>query len=132
MKFTDAAKQTFQNLLKENQLDVVFIELVWNEDESCQIHLEALKNEDVKELRVTNIDGLNVAITEADENALDGVIFNAENGEIIIEVPHHHHEDGKCCHHHHHGEGECCHHHHHEEGECCHHHDEDDCCCHHE
>ena len=141
MKFTPAAQETFTNLLTANHLDYIHIELEWNEDESCQIHLEAISKDDAKDLRLTTIDNLPIAVSLEDENAMSDISFDAENGEIIIEVPHMHHE-GHCCHHHEgghhccHDEGEehdCCCHDEGEEHDCCCHDEgeEHDCCCHH-
>lgn len=123
MNITKEAEELFRKMLDENHLDLVYISLEDNGDDAS-IHVELISKDEVKDTPVVQFGNLSVAISEDDQHALEDIVFNAENDDIVIEIPHHHHHDGECCcgHHHEHEDGHCCCEDH-EEGE------EHHCCC---
>ena len=118
MKFTDAAKKTFENYLKENNLDGIMLSLAgFSEGESGNIHIELVTKEELKDKRNITVDGLLISVSQEDEHGLEDVTFDSENDEISLLLPE---EECHCGHHHHH-EGE--------EGCCCHHEGKSEYCC---
>ena len=123
MKFTPAGKAVFQNHLTANHFDLVYIGLEDRGEQGTVLSVRMMKNEEAKDMRVIDIDGLRIAISEQDDNDLADALFDAgeHDGEFVIEFPHSHgcgcscHEDGCGC------DDDC---------ECHHDHHDDDCCCH--
>lgn len=107
MKFTPEGKEMIENIIKENGAECLAIFLEEQEDGSVAINLNIGKKEEFD--RIVKIDGLDVALDEETENALEDATFKKDGDELAIEI-------GHCC----------CGEHHHEEGECC---CDDDCCC---
>lgn len=119
MKFTKEAQDLFLKLLKDNHMDYISIS-VNEEGEEANVQIQLLSKDEVLDKDVRQYDQLSVLISDEDEYSLSEVVINADGDDIVLEIPHHHH-DGECCCHHH-EDGECCHHEH-EEGE------EHHCCC---
>jgi Fe-S cluster assembly iron-binding protein IscA len=119
MKFTPEAQALIKQMMKDNNLDVLSVRVIFNETEEGMLQLDLLSKEECADRRIVEMDSISVAIDEAEDFALEDTIFDAQGDEIVVEFPHHHHHDGECCGHHHHEEGHCCGHHHHHEGECC-------------
>jgi cobalamin biosynthesis protein CbiG len=119
MKFTPAGKDLFEKYLTANKLDIVSVAIEENE-EGAAIAVNLITTDEAEGLRVIDVDGIKVAISEEDEQSLEEAVFDVgENeGEFMIDLPHHHH--------HHHGDGCCC-----GDDDCCcgEHEHEDGCCC---
>lgn len=125
MKFTKEFKELINKMFKENDADCIQIALEEEENHDVSINLSLLSTKEV-EGGYKVMDDINVLIDDETLDALQGAVFSAKDGEVVIELEH------CCCNDHEHGEEHddcCCHqHHHHHDGECCEG-DNDDCCC---
>lgn len=112
MKITEQCKQKFLEIFKENNVDTIVISTQENSCHGFVMNLELGKKETLE--RVIDIDGVNVSISNADEELLGDLIFDIEEEQIVILKE----NNDSCdfC-----GEHEChCH------DDCC----DEHCCCH--
>ncbi len=106
MKITAECKERFLEIFKENNVDTIIISTQENSCHGFVMNLELGKKETLE--RVIDVDGINVSISQEDEELLNDLIFDIDGEQIAIIK-----ENCDCC-----GEHKCnCH---------------DDCCCDHE
>lgn len=112
MKITEQCKQKFFDIFKENNVDTIVISTKENSCHGFVMNLELGKKDTLE--RVIDIDGVNVSISNTDEELLDDLIFDIEGEQIVILKENN--DSCDCC-----GEHEChCH------DDCC----DEHCCCH--
>ncbi len=122
-KITDNAKVIVENALKENNLEVLKVEMIKHGDH-FHPSLDLISKKDASD--PFEVNGVLVDASEESLKAIDKLILDADEEGLILRSSEHH-----CCHHdHNEGEHECCHHEENEEHECCCH--DDECSCHHE
>lgn len=127
MKITDSARDALKNLLAENEADGLLVGI----HETCcgkspVFQLAVFDENDTPEV----FNEISLVIPEPARDALDDLIIDEVNGELVVMSTAV--EPGGCCGGHGHGEGGCCggHGHDHEEEGCCGGHGEVGCCGH--
>lgn len=117
MKITDSARDALKNLLAENGADGLLVGI----HETCcgkspVFQLAAFDENDTPE----SFNEINLVIPDEARDALDDLIIDEVNGELVVMSTavdaggccgghgHHHGEEGGCCGGHGHGEGSCC------------------------
>lgn len=102
MKITDACKERFLELFKENDVDTLIISTKEQSENGFVMDLDLGKKTDKD--RIIDVNGINVSISEADEELFEDITFDVDGDKIAII------KDHCCC------GGHC-------------HDDDDDCCC---
>ncbi len=89
MKITDECRNQLNELLSKNGADTLIIKTTDSTEKGFIMNLDLGKKENNS--RVIQVNGINVAISEEDEDDLEDIVFDFDGEQIVIEQEHH------CC-----------------------------------